>query len=123
MAEGVEEGAAITCDHLYSSIHDPSLPLQWVRQCMVCGGFDGDSMREEIEKFIALKEPAVPDIGWAAWVEANKIYIDAWDDYAVPVRLLVARTPKVLDEAELTTLILGKTATQAAKDILKYMEA
>lgn len=53
MSEGVDEGAAFTCDHLYGSIHDPDLPLQWIRECMVCGGFDGDSMREEIGKFVA----------------------------------------------------------------------
>lgn len=30
---------------------------------------------------------------------------------------------ELIDEATLTNIILGKTATQAAKDILKYMEA
>lgn len=38
------------CDHAYSSIHQPDLPLYWVRQCVSCGDFDPVDMRREIRR-------------------------------------------------------------------------
>ena len=82
------------------------------------GGYEYDLMT----RLIKALEAAPID---RAWVEDNKIYVDSWDGYAIPVATLtgaVAQT-KDISELTLTNLILGKTATQAAKDIKRYLEA
>ena len=35
-------------DHHYASIHQPGLPVYWVRQCTICGHFDAVDMVSEL---------------------------------------------------------------------------
>lgn len=89
-------------------------------------GYEQKLMRRLIK---ALKAAPSPDL--------EKLIEEAADEYVIGMlgpsttddlkRAFFAGThfatpAKVVDEAELTTLILGKTATQAAKDIKRYLE-
>ena len=38
------------CEHHWVSIHQPHLPINFIRQCSLCKKFDGSDMRREISK-------------------------------------------------------------------------
>lgn len=44
------EMARPECEHAYTSIHQPDMPVYWIRQCSLCGAFDAEDLRREIAK-------------------------------------------------------------------------
>jgi len=47
---GVSGNPQHTCRHSWVSIHQPDMPVYWIRQCSFCCRFDADDLRREIAR-------------------------------------------------------------------------
>jgi hypothetical protein len=49
MSETPRRAESADCEHHFVSIHQPGMPVYWIRQCSLCRAFDAADLREQID--------------------------------------------------------------------------